>query len=638
VSARGPAGGGAPSRGFHEHLFRTLEQDDHVGLWQVSPDGRTLWMNRGMMAMLGVVRLDDVVGKSFRGFFTADSLARMDVEIAKRTRGESSTYEAEMISVSGESRHVLISGSPMHDDEAGVRSLLGTFLDVTELRVTQRALRDSEAKYRRFFLEDLTGNFVSTVGGRIVDCNPAYARIFGYDSVEEMLAVDARALYPDEASRTEYLARLERVGSIRGLEVELRRRDGTPVWVVENVHAEYDAGGRIAGVRGYLFDVTERRRLEEQLLHSQKMEAVGRLAGGVAHDFNNTLTALLGSVDLLDARLAGDPRAGDTISDIRAAVEDAVSLTRQLLAFSRRQVLRPEILDPNAVVIDVETMLRRVVPESIRFTTGLASDLPRVRADRSHLRQVLINLAVNARDAMPDGGTLAIETRPVAIAGDGDPLPPGRYAAIAIRDTGHGMDEGVLARVFEPFFSTKDDGGTGLGLATAYGIVRQSGGDLRATSAPGDGATFEVLLPAADTPPPAEIGDDPAAPPPAGRGETLLLVEDEDSVRDVVAEILEAHGYRVLVCRDGEEALAVAAAHEGAIDLMLSDVVMPGLNGRELAERIRPTRPAMKILFMSGYTQDAVVRQGVREGDVEFIAKPFRAAELAVRVREVLDR
>ncbi|HEX5761332.1 MAG TPA: response regulator [Thermoanaerobaculia bacterium] len=394
------------------------------------------------------------------------------------------------------------------------------------------------------------------------------------------------------------------------------------------------SGGTMTDGRG------ESELLDEQLRQTQKMEAVGRLAGGVAHDFNNLLTVILGYGSSAAARVAHDPEAAKELEEVLLAARRAAALTRQLLSFSRRQVLQPRLLDPNELVRGVERLLRRLLGEQVELQVELAPGVGRVLADPDQIEQVLLNLAVNGREAMPEGGRLTIETADVeldavAAARQGG-LESGRYVQIAVADTGVGIDPEARRRLFEPFFTTKEPGqGAGLGLASSYGIVRQSGGCILVYSEPGQGARFKIYLPRAGnaaTPPPREA----AAPRPPAQA-TVLLVEDDSALRRLARTVLEGKGYRVLEADSSDSALSLAAARAGEIDLLLTDVVMPGLSGPDLARRLRATRPALPVLLMSGYFDDAVEQDGLAEFGTAFLQKPFNAAGLTSKVREVLN-
>ena len=389
----------------------------------------------------------------------------------------------------------------------------------------------------------------------------------------------------------------------------------------------------------------ERNRLEARLRQAEKMEYVGQLAGGIAHDFNNLLTVVTGYAGLILTRLGADDPVRADVELIRQAGKKAAHLTRQLLAFGRRQILRPRVLDLNQVVSDFEGFLRRTIPENVEILTDFDPELGSVRADPGQIEQVLLNLAINARDAMPTGGKLTIETSNVELDGTyGAPedsrsvVTPGPYVMMAVTDTGKGMDEGVMSQLFEPFFTTKEKReGTGLGLATTYGIVRQSGGHIWAYSEPGKGATFKVYLPRIEEAI-AAPGPDDSTVASTGGSEWLLVVEDNEMVRGLAVRALEDYGYRVLSAEHPEEALKVCADHEGRIDLLVTDVVMPGHSGVELAARIEEMRPDIKTLYISGYAYTGLLRAGQTEADIEFLSKPFSAAALARKVREVLDK
>lgn len=403
------------------------------------------------------------------------------------------------------------------------------------------------------------------------------------------------------------------------------------------------AEGELHGAICMALDITDRKQLEEQLRQAQKMEAVGRLAGGIAHDFNNLLMVIQGYADLMTERLAeGDPLRRNA-EQIQTASQRATSLTRQLLAFSRKQMLAPKVLNVQSVVVDMEKILRRLIGEDIQLETSSAADLGLIKADRSQIEQVIMNLAVNARDAMPEGGRLTIETANVeldkAAAHPPAVLSPGKYVMLAVTDNGCGMDAETQAHIFEPFFTTKEKGkGTGLGLATVYGIVKQSGGYVWVYTEPGRGTSFKVYLPRIEDEQTARGRDGKSEARELPRGsETVLLVEDEKGVRELAREYLELTGYTVIAAEDGHTALELAAMHVGPIQLLMTDVVMPGISGRELAGRVKAIRPEIKVLFMSGYTDQAVVHHGILDNDAALLQKPFTMAALAAKLREILS-
>jgi len=478
-------------------------------------------------------------------------------------------------------------------------------------------------------------------GARIAECNDAMARMYGYDEARELVGTRLADLHnvTDPTNREQIRAFLRAGYRVANSETREHDREGRARVFLNNV-VGFVEDGHLVRVWGTQRDVTEQRHLEEQFRQSQKMEAVGQLAGGIAHDFNNLLTAILGNTQLLLRELPpGDSKRGD-VEEIRKASERAASLTRQLLAYSRRQMLQPEVLDLNVVVAEMDKMLRRLIGEHIALVAVPTPDLGRVRADPNQIEQVIVNLAVNARDAMPDGGKLTIETANVdldetfAQAHLGS--VPGSYAMLAVTDTGAGMDASVRAHLFEPFFTTKEVGkGTGLGLATVYGIVKQSGGYISVYSEPGRGTSFKIYLPRIETPAATPPGPQKGG---AARGsETVLVVEDEPAVLTLSRRALEAQGYVVLAASDAAAALRVVERHGGTIHLLLTDVVMPGLSGRELADRLVAQRPGIRVLYMSGYPGDAVVQHGTLPSGSAFLQKPFSPDGLARKVRDVLD-
>jgi len=514
--------------------------------------------------------------------------------------------------------------------------------DLSERKRTEAALRESEVGYRTLVERAPVGIYRSSAEGKFLSVNAALVRILGYDSPEEVQQLDmARDVYADSAERQRLLDRDSYTDrEYDEVEATWKRRDGLLLTVQLSVRAERSATTGIAYYETIVRDVTEQRRLQEQLLQSQKMEAVGRLAGGVAHDFNNLLTVIISYTDLLLEDLGRDDPKREDVAAVRKAAEGAAALTHQLLAFSRKQVLQPKVLDVNATVATTEKLLRRLIGEDIQLVAKLASGLGRVKADPGQIEQVIMNLAVNARDAMPAGGQLTIETANVEMDEAyvrGHPLAqPGRYVMLAVSDTGIGMDEETKAHIFEPFFTTKEMGkGTGLGLATVYGIVKQSGGFIWLYSEPGQGTSFKIYMPRVDES--AERAT-PAAAETLPRGtETVLVVEDAPAVRAVTRQVLERQGYTVLEAPSGEAALVLATKHQGPIQLLLTDVVMPGVSGRQLAELLAPLRPDMLVLYTSGYTDDSVVRHRVLESGIAYLQKPFTPDGLARKVREVLD-
>jgi PAS domain S-box-containing protein len=533
-------------------------------------------------------------------------------------------------------------------NDAAVRGIVYNMRDVTARHAADEALRHRERHFRSL-IENAHGIIaVLEADGAIRFASPAVERILGYDCRALVGTVLFDLLHPDDvAAAREALDRaIAAPGAPGWLEFRMRHADGG-YRELESIGTSLLNDPAVGGIVVNARDVTERnearealRFTQQQFLQAQKMEAVGRLAGGVAHDFNNLLTVVRGNAELLLLDMApDDPRRAD-VEEIHGAADRAAALTRQLLAFSRRQVLQPRVLAPTDVVAGVERILRRLIGEDVELVTRLEPDVRPVRADRGQLEQVVLNLAVNARDAMPAGGRLTVEMKNARLGAElkrAYPyVVPGEYVLLCVSDTGHGMDADTVEHAFEPFFTTRGGGGgTGLGLSTVYGIVKQSGGYIWIDSAAGDGTTVRIYLPPAQ----AEVEESPAPPPaaPARGTETVLLVEDEESVRRLAATVLRRAGYRVLEAADGEDALRVAASYAGEIALVVTDVVMPRLGGRELAARLRRTRPALPVLYLSGYAEEAVKREGVLDPGTRFVGKPFTADLLLAAVREGLD-
>ena len=504
----------------------------------------------------------------------------------------------------------------------------------------EEALRKSEARYRSLILSAVFGIYRCTLDGRFLDVNPALINMLGYETVEQVLRLDPQLdvfVRPQEIERLS--GEYRRSGSLNGAEVQWKHRDGHPITVRLSGRAASTMEDGEEVLELIAEDITERRQLEEQFRQVQKMEAVGRLAGGVAHDFNNLLMVINGYTEVLLQKPTADTDMRQKIKSIQQAADRAAALTRQLLAFSRKQLLELKVVDLNAVITDMERLLRPLIGENIELVTFLSPDASQARADASQLEQVLMNLVVNARDAIAESGKITIESSNVEVRPNmAEPwyIQPGRYAVISVRDTGHGMDRETLLRVFEPFFTTKEKGkGTGLGLSTVYGIVKQSNGYVFAESQVGVGTTFYVYLPRAEDTLEEII---PALKQEAEKGgsETVLLVEDEDSVRELVQVTLSARGYKVLEAANGEAALQMAVAEPGPIEILVTDVMMPGMGGRELAKRLCIMRPDMRVLYLSGYTEDAVAAPGGLGPGTAFLQKPFTLQSLAKKVREVL--
>jgi PAS domain S-box-containing protein len=509
-----------------------------------------------------------------------------------------------------------------------------------ERKRAQDAIRESEERYRLLFERNMAGVYRTTLSGRILECNEALARIFGYDSREELLGRDIRSLYPSDEDWQGFRESLLQFRNLTNYELQGARKDGSAVWSLQNAALLADEAAGEVIVEGTATDITERKLLEEQLRQSQKMEAIGQLAGGIAHDFNNLLTTVIGYSDMALRQLSERDPIRAEIQEIQRAGEKAANLTHQLLAFSRKQVFASKLVDINALINDAAPTLARLVGGHIRIVTNLDPAVGSVRADPGQLEQVLLNLVVNARDAMPDGGTLTIESGnadvDAASSRQNFGIAPGHYSVFRVADTGVGMDTDTQKRVFEPFFTTKDrPRGVGLGLATVYGIVSQSGGQVFLSSEPGRGAVFSVYLPREGAPRASEEEAAPQVLHPSAQ--TILLVEDEDAVRNLTRRLLENGGYTVLQASDAESAIEVARRHSGRLDMLLTDVVMPGLSGPELARRLMPSRPGLRVLYVSGYPDEAMASQGLLEPDASFLQKPFTPETLARRVREILD-
>ncbi|MCC5847470.1 MAG: PAS domain S-box protein [Verrucomicrobia bacterium] len=540
----------------------------------------------------------------------------------------------------GEYRQITARAVPILDKEGSVLEWVGVCEDRTEQRQIEEGLR-----FRDWAIQALSQGIIITdpnqADNPIIYASRGFEGITGY-ATDEVLGRNCRFLQGPDTDPATVRVMHEAILAGRECSVEILnyKRDGTPFWNALFLTPVHDESGKICNYVGVLADVTERRTLERAFQQSQKMDAIGRLAGGVAHDFNNLLTIIFGLSDMLLLDMPETNPQRWHVAEIRKAGDRAAALTQQLLAFSRKQVIEPVVHDLNNRVALTQRMLERLLGEDIAIVTILDPNLPRIMADPGQVDQVVMNLCVNARDAMPTGGRLTIETHEFMLGQkllDYPDLRPGRFAQLCVTDTGHGMSDAVKSQIFEPFYTTKEPGkGTGLGLATVFGIVKQSNAHISVDSEVGIGTTFRILFPAVDDRLPGPDGEGHHIGPLHGT-ETILMVEDEEGVRKIARIALETQGYTVLVAAGGTDAIHIAERHSGPIHLVLTDVVMPDMGGVKLAEALRSRHPDIKILFMSGYTDDALIRHGVTGGTDTFLQKPFTFIEISKKVRAVLD-
>ncbi len=610
---------------------------------------RFVLANKAQAELLGVRTPRDLLGKTDRDFVSrvfADQYEKDDQRVMD-TGQSLFNVEEKALTADGTERHVLTTKVPVKDARGAITSLVGISRDVTERTRTEQALNASERKYRSIVQNMNDALYVHEFSGRILDVNDRACQMLGYERGQIMGRNVMDFSAPEsQGSAATLLARLLADGSAV-FEVMQVRADGStfPVEVSTKVVSTEGNGLLQAVVR----DLTERARaeaerasLEEQLRQAQKMEAVGRLAGGIAHDFNNLLTVITGNVEMCLDLAARDRNLRAYLDEIGHASRRAASLTAQLLAYSRRQILQPRIVNLGSLVAGMVGMLQRLLGEDVSIHTRLPEALGMVRVDPGRIEQVIMNLAINSRDAMPQGGILTIQTSDVVL-GEEDArelrgAPPGQYMLLSISDTGTGMDTATLERLFEPFFTTKETGkGTGLGLATVYGIVKQSEGHIACESEVGRGTTFRIYLPRVRTDPAESEQAEITTASPRGGQETILLVEDDEPVRRLVTSVFEARGYTVLNAESGGDALAALSTFQGAPDLLVTDVVMPGMNGKEVAREVQGRHPGISVLFISGYAENAIAHHGVLDPGVHFIQKPFTSAELLRKVRSILD-
>ncbi|HME34797.1 MAG TPA: PAS domain S-box protein [Candidatus Sulfotelmatobacter sp.] len=621
-------------------LLRGITEGTTDAVFVKDLQGRYLMMNPAGAGFLGRT-VEEVIGKDDTELFDPEN----GREIMERDRrilesGETQNYE-EGGTAAGVPRIYLANKGPFRDASGKVVGLLGICRDITDRKRAEEEMHQSQQKLHIHFEHTPLAVVEWDLEFRVTAWNPSAERIFGYSRQEAIRQHGSFIVPPQYRQLVDkvWQALISQRGGTRNTNDNLTK-DGRTISCEWYNTPLVDESGRVLGVASLVHDVTERVALEERLRQSQKMEAVGRLAGGVAHDFNNLLTVILGYSQILAEGVPAGSRLADSTAQIKSAADRAAGITRQLLAFSRKTVLSPRVINLNDIMLNLDSLLRRLIGEDIEVLTVPSNDLGSVKADPGQIEQVIMNLALNARDAMPQGGKLTLETSNEQLdesyAERHRPTEPGRYVMLAVSDTGHGMTPETLARIFEPFYTTKEVGkGTGLGLSMVYGIVKQSGGYIWVYSEPDRGTTFKIYLPRVD-----QLAETTGAERPKSvqRGtETILLVEDDPQLRQLSSSVLAHCGYKVLTANGPEEGLAVCRENHRDIRLLVTDVVMPRMNGRQLAEQILQVSPNIKVLYISGYTSNAIVHYGVLDPGLWFLPKPFTLSALVAKVREVLD-
>jgi PAS domain S-box-containing protein len=620
---------------------QTLAMESAVdGMAILNANGEFTYLNSAHARVFGYEDPSELIGKTWRALYDSDEVATFESAVLPQLLAEGIWR--------GESRAKRRDGSFFSQELSLTLLENGGFVcicrDVNERRSAEKARAEAEAKYRALIEQVAAISYIAEIGVNAEwhYVSPQIGSILGY-SAEEWLTSSSewmRHVHPEDHAIVESAEAASHRGEPFQAEYRMIRKDGRVIWVSDNAVVVRDSQGH-ALMEGIIVDITERKQLEVQLQQSRRMEAVGRLAGGIAHDFNNLLTIIKGYTELALNRPGAQSELRSDIERIEDASERAATLVRQLLAFGRKQVLQPKNLDLNSIVLGLDKLLRRLMGEHIEMRTIVGQDVGTVKADPGQIEQVLMNLVVNARDAMPNGGRLTVETANVDLdstyARDHATVRPGRYVMLAVTDTGVGMDAETVAHIFEPFYTTKGGAsGTGLGLATVYGIVKQSGGYIWVYSEPGQGSSFKVYLPRVDVP--AEAPQATKKHTRARKGtETILLVEDEPAVRELTRIVLAAQGYSVVEAPSPEDAERLSENYATEIHLLLTDVVMPGVSGRELARRITARHPKMRVLYMSGYTHNVIASGGMLESGIAFLQKPFTPAVLVQKVRDVLD-
>jgi len=600
--------------------------------------GNILYVNKAFEKLTGH-SVEEFTGKPFAPLYGVSNLEKANSFYTATLNGACPQFELTFCDTGLICEY---KSQPIIDKKGVVVGAMGIARDITEQRQTEQALRDSEDRYRSLFLESRDVVFISSPAGRFEDVNPAGLELFGYSTKEEFMDIDIdKDLYDAPETRAAFMREMDRYGFVKDFEVYLKHSSGERIIVSITANTVHDHTGRVIAYRGILRDMTGYKQLEQQLIQAQKMEAVGKLTGGIAHDFNNILTTVMGYAGLMQMKIEKDDPLMSNLEHILSATERAKKLTQGLLAFSRKQIMELKPVNLNSLVTEFEDLLSKVIPADIEFKVQLSENPLVSLAESVQIEQVLMNLITNAKDAMPSGGVLSVCIEDIDVdkgfikrKGFGT---VGGYACLSVSDTGEGMDEAISDKIFEPFFTTKDVGkGTGLGLAIVYGIVKQHNGYIDVKSAPGRGTTFKVYLPTVDIVV-EEIEDNQEEIVLKGGSETVLIAEDNDELRALSRESLEGYGYTVIEASDGLQAIERFREHRDSISLLIFDVIMPRLNGKESFDEIKKIAPGVKIIFTSGYTEDILDKKLVREEGVNFISKPVSPKELLIRVRETLD-
>jgi PAS domain S-box-containing protein len=625
-----------------EELFRLIGENAADMIAVVDIEGRCIYYSLSYQTVLGYTSEELKNSSGFEQIHPDDREGVREAATQARRTGQGRTIEYRIRHKDGSWRVLESTSSVSLNSKGEPENLVIVNRDISERKKTIEALRLSEASFRSVVEGAPYAICRASFEGRLLQVNPALQRMLGYESADELIRTILGSDVFLRADDFQKLIELLRTtGGFQDVEVEWKRKDGSPITVMCSGRSLSETHDSFPCFEVFAEDVTARRVLERQLRMAAKMEAVGRLSGGIAHDFNNLLGVIIGYSQVLRRKLPAESSLQEHAEEIEKAGQRAVSLTRQLLAFSRQQILSPAVLNLNTLVADMEKMLPRLIGEDIAVSVRLNPKLGSVKADQGQIEQVVMNLAVNARDAMPAGGKLVVETANVDLdemyARHHPGAKPGRYVMLAVTDSGLGMSAETLAHIFEPFFTTKEVGkGTGLGLATVYGVVKQSGGYVWVDSETGKGSSFQVFLPRVEeTVAPTIVRDVPAEN--LKGAETVLLVEDADALRKLARSFLVDHGFHVLAAPNGEAAMEIASSHNGGIDLLLTDVVMPGMNGRHLADQLLSQWPALKVVFISGYTDSFIAGHGVLEAGTHLLHKPFTEDALIRKVREVLD-